>query len=422
MKRRVLSLFALLAFSMSMASAQDYVVVSGTVTDIQTGLPIYGQSMHIFTDSLNTSGYYNVVFTDSAGYYSDQVPGNPAGMLTAMVYTTDCNQIPVSLTGTQVPGTNTIVLDFQICGTINPVECDNYLTYSQSGAYHVSFSGFVIPNTVADYFWDFGDNQTATGQFVEHTFSPSPTGYYNVTLTTLTNNNSSDSCVAVSVQQVWISNGGGGDCESYFTYDYVALSVNFNAFTNSPNYTFYTWEFGDGTTGSGEEITHNYANPGSYLVHLHAFDSVNCVSDYTEWITLGDTVSVLSGMIYYDSVPADQAYVYLFATDSMNSSALLIDTTLAINGVYSFNESGLPMYGVYYIQAELTEQSSKYGNYLPTYHLNALSWTDAGPIILTNTTYSADVYLVPSELYTAGNGQVQGVVSNQCERDEFTGV
>ena len=53
------------------------------------------------------------------------------------------------------------------------------------------------------------------------------------------------------------------------TVSFTALST----VSNQPVLT-YLWEFGDGTTGSGQNPTHAYTNPGTYTVTLVMFSGV----------------------------------------------------------------------------------------------------------------------------------------------------
>ena len=46
-----------------------------------------------------------------------------------------------------------------------------------------------------------------------------------------------------------------------------------------------TWDFGDGTTGTGDTVAHTYALPGSYLVKLHVVMAGGCI---------GNTIKVVS--------------------------------------------------------------------------------------------------------------------------------
>lgn len=52
------------------------------------------------------------------------------------------------------------------------------------------------------------------------------------------------------------------------------LTVDFLAADNSPGLS-YSWNFGDGSTGSGRQTSHTYASPGRYTVTLTVTDSLN---------------------------------------------------------------------------------------------------------------------------------------------------
>ena len=57
--------------------------------------------------------------------------------------------------------------------------------------------------------------------------------------------------------------------------DASPLTVNFDATSSSAKdglITSYTWDFGDGTTGSGKTVTHNYSEAGTYSVKLSVTD------------------------------------------------------------------------------------------------------------------------------------------------------
>lgn len=127
-------------------------------------------------------------------------------------------------------------------------------------------------NQIIGYKWDFGDGVVSTDQNPTHNFTAP--GTYNVCLT------------------VWGANGtdccSDTYCDSIVIVDpcnpcdfiqnvvpelaYVGTSdVDFSA-TNTANdfpgaMGFY-WDFGDGTYGSGENVTHTYAGSGSYTACL----------------------------------------------------------------------------------------------------------------------------------------------------------
>lgn len=40
---------------------------------------------------------------------------------------------------------------------------------------------------------------------------------------------------------------------------------------SDPEYSFYWWHFGDGSSGFGKEVTHTYAAPGTYIATVSVF-------------------------------------------------------------------------------------------------------------------------------------------------------
>lgn len=61
----------------------------------------------------------------------------------------------------------------------------------------------------------------------------------------------------------------------------LGMPTQFTAILSSGTNVSYTWDFGDGQSGSGETITHTYENPGTYSVELTASNAVSQEKDTT---------------------------------------------------------------------------------------------------------------------------------------------
>jgi PKD repeat protein len=64
--------------------------------------------------------------------------------------------------------------------------------------------------------------------------------------------------------------------------------VAFSAFASDPNGLpiTYTWDFGDGTTGTGASVTHAYLNPGTYSAKVTVTNSVSLSETATVSVTV----------------------------------------------------------------------------------------------------------------------------------------
>jgi len=276
------------------------------------------------------------------------------------------------------------------------------------------------------WYWDFGDGASSTEQNPVHTFST--TGEYQVCLTI---SNSQDSCTSSFCQTVWVEDDPGGfDCQSWFTYNLLPDSagnsniVEFQAFTTSQYATAFYWDFGDGTTGEGQTVNHTYAQQGMYQVLLTATDSSGCISEFSDFVWTGDSSSfTISGDVYLgDSLLADDATVYLMTFDTLDYGLITIDQTTVTNGHYEFTSVGL-QHCIYFVQAELNENSSYYGNYAPTYFVDALNWEDAFPVFpLFNNGEYYDIFMQSITNSTAGNGTISGTINGNLTRGFLSNV
>ncbi|MEI6454685.1 MAG: PKD domain-containing protein [bacterium] len=88
------------------------------------------------------------------------------------------------------------------CQTVvvgNTPGCTNYFTYQQYDL-QVSFNGYLVSQQPADYTWNFGDGNSASGSSVTHTYQNQ--GIYYVTLTTVTAD--SMNCTYTSSQTIQV--------------------------------------------------------------------------------------------------------------------------------------------------------------------------------------------------------------------------
>lgn len=298
---------------------------------------------------------------------------------------------------------------------IIPPGCFNYFYYDQPDSLTFTFYGeaFWGQNTPGNavHYWDFGDGTTATGQQVTHTFPADGSEFYTVCLSSIVFSPAGDSCYAFTCQDVY-PEGPPFDCYSWFDYFIDGLDVQFYGYMNYGQAAEYTWDFGDGTTGTGQQVTHTYAQEGSYFVSLTTIDSSGCVWSSVKELWLGDMTFSIFGYVFIDSVlVADQATVRLMTMDTLWQNVIEVGAvSINENGFYQFDNVEMSNYRLYFVQAELTPGSAYYGNFIPTYHLSAMTWMEAWPVLPIQN-WTTDVYMIPSAPVDQGAGVISGTVS-----------
>jgi PKD repeat protein len=131
-------------------------------------------------------------------------------------------------------------------------------------------------STITSYAWNFGDGSTGTGKTVSHAYTQSttPGNAYNVTLT-ITNNRG---LTATTTQAVTVtaSPAPSGDWVYSPGTPSVGDTVFFNADGVKPaaghTITQFSWNFGDGSSGTGFQATHVFTTANTYSVVLTAID------------------------------------------------------------------------------------------------------------------------------------------------------
>ena len=125
---------------------------------------------------------------------------------------------------------------------------------------------------IAAYEWDFGDGTTATGQTASHAYALA--GTFVATLTVRDGFGR-----AASVPQI-VTVGTGTPPSPRITVSPSSPNVDDTVFFSASESTAgpgrsivsYAWDFGDGSTGTGETTSHVYTVADSYLVSLTVTD------------------------------------------------------------------------------------------------------------------------------------------------------
>jgi predicted ribosomally synthesized peptide with SipW-like signal peptide len=138
--------------------------------------------------------------------------------------------------------------------------------------------------------WELGDGTTKFGQDIWHSWEEE--GNYTVTLTVTDSDGEKDS-VSHKMEVKANENGEPSDeiPEADFSYTKENRTVTFNASssTDDKGIGSYSWNFGDGETGSGEVVEHTYNESGSYDVELTVTDTSGQTDTSTRQVTVGET-------------------------------------------------------------------------------------------------------------------------------------
>jgi len=156
------------------------------------------------------------------------------------------------------------------------------------------------PYAIASYQWTFGDGTTGTGQEVSHHYNSS--GTYLVTLLIYSNMgcySKYTKSITLLPEPVAHFTVSTGNCQG--------ASVFFDDSSNTPAGILvkWKWNFGDGTSATvlapaNPDISHNYANYGTYQVVLTVYSADSCSASYTASTTVG--VAPVAG--FTTSLPA----------------------------------------------------------------------------------------------------------------------
>ncbi len=192
-------------------------------------------------------------------------------------------------------------------------DCHAEFTWEQiPGSLQIHFfSTSTSEHDIISYIWHFGDGDEGDGNDPYHTYDEP--GTYVVCLRIEDNTGCvSEICHEVTVEPL------SGDCHAQFTWEQIpgTLQIHFNSTSTSQNdIVSYTWHFGDGTEGDGNDPYHTYDQPGVYLVCLIITDSEGCVSDVCHEVTVGEPEGDCHAEFTWEQIPGS-LQIHFFSTST----------------------------------------------------------------------------------------------------------
>ncbi|MCB0211353.1 MAG: PKD domain-containing protein [Anaerolineae bacterium] len=162
--------------------------------------------------------------------------------------------------------------------------------YTANEGSSITFDGSASTDPDGDsltYLWNFGDGSgTATGVSVSHTYVDE--GTYTAASLTVNDGRGGVSTVPVTVT----INNVAPTATIIGSYSgNEGQSITFNGSGNDPgtNDTLtYTWDFGDGTTGSGTTSSHTYNDNGTFTVKLTVTDNSGASGSQSKSVTIAN--------------------------------------------------------------------------------------------------------------------------------------
>ena len=151
----------------------------------------------------------------------------------------------------------------------------------QSITFTCTGSGGTAPYT---YDWTFGDGNSASGPVVSHAYQATGTMAVTCTVTDATMVSATDSTsVAISPAPSVIASANHAAAAPGSNVTFTASA------TGGPGtFTGYAWSFGDGTTGSGAQITHMYTQTGAFQTTVVVTDGNGATTSGSASVTISN--------------------------------------------------------------------------------------------------------------------------------------
>ena len=162
-----------------------------------------------------------------------------------------------------------VVASLSSCSLLNksPVASITASSLSGNSPLTITFNAsdsYDPDGTIMTYEWGFGDGTEGTGATPTHTFTTTTVRTFTVTLT-VTDNSGATGTATQSIEVLPAGSTGSNPPTARFSakpsYGNSPLTVQFDAslsYDADGTISVYAWDFGDGSTGAGETISHTF--------------------------------------------------------------------------------------------------------------------------------------------------------------------
>lgn len=319
--------------------------------------------------------------------------------------------------------------------TVSYPACGATIASQNNGGGSFTFTANNPANTSGlSYSWNFGDGQTGSGAVASHTYA-NP-GNYNVTLLV-----TGPGCSYGNETYV-ATIGSGLNCDSLSAGFSYSVTANTASFTNTSTvlpffpalyvYNEAIWNFGDGVSGYGNNVSHSYAAAGTYNVRLinsyldSLTQTIHCVDTIIQQVTVGNPPqqqNYIMGTVLFDSLPAlpDSVKIWLIKHDTVANTLWAVDSQLVSGFAPDYFFANKPA-GLYLVKAAIPGQPAGVTGWLPTYHYASAYWGGANPINHTGGAVANKNIWMQSGTTTSGPGFIGGNISQGAGKGTGTGV
>ncbi|MGA3015404.1 MAG: PKD domain-containing protein, partial [Bacteroidales bacterium] len=179
----------------------------------------------------------------------------------------------------------------------------------------------------------------------------------------------------------------------------------------------WNWTFGDGASSSEKNPVHQYTTDGTFKVELtitkmdssgawDCFDSISSFIKTSSYYNIGGLLFAGKFPINNPHDSKDTGIVYLYRAH--NKWIVPVDSNrFTYMGYYTFLHV---LEGNYIIKAELSEGSSHFKEYLPTYNASQFKWQTTSPFSIENTIFDNDIYMIAGNDSLSGSARISGSV------------
>lgn len=177
----------------------------------------------------------------------------------------------------------------------------------------ITFDASTSTGSNIAYFWNFGDGTTSVQKVATHSFSER--GTYRVTLSLSEKGCLSASCPGDDLTKTVTVTGGvvatfetSAECFNEFGFNQCNANTGqvITFVGTTPGADSHEWDFGDGETATGKQVTHFWREAGNYSVKYTATKDGEDGTMSQSFVVLGDTLGESSNVVLPWIAQADE--------------------------------------------------------------------------------------------------------------------